>query len=91
MSRDGGVLPRWRGNGGRQLFFLSLDGRMMTAAFEAGAGRARDLRELFQTPLRPGHNRSYDVTSDGRRFLFAVPEPPTPLTVVLNRPGLLRP
>jgi hypothetical protein len=51
----------------------------------------RGLRQLFETPLRPGHNRSYDVTSDGRRFLMPMPEPATPITVVLNRPGLLDP
>jgi Tol biopolymer transport system component len=91
VSRDGGVLPRWRGNDGKALFFVALDGGMMTATFDPALRRARDLRRLFETPLRPGHNRSYDVTRDGRRFLMPIPEPPTPLTVILNRPGLLEP
>ena len=88
VSREGGLLPRWRRDG-KALFFVSLDGRMMTAAFDAGLARARDVRALFQTPLRRGHNRSYDITSDGRRFLFPVPQAAAPITVVLNRPGLL--
>jgi hypothetical protein len=39
ISRDGGMYPRWRGDG-KELFFLSTDGTMMAAGFDATTGLA---------------------------------------------------
>jgi eukaryotic-like serine/threonine-protein kinase len=84
ISRDGGVLPRWRADG-RELFFLALDGRMMVAPLDPRTGRRSGLpQRLFQTPLRPGHNRSYDVTRDGQRFLMPMMDRGAPITVLLH-------
>ena len=89
ISRDGGVLPRWRGNS-KELFFVALDGRMMVAAFDNLNGRRTSGPErLFPTSLRPGHRRSYDVTADGQRFLLPIMEPSAPITVLLNSPAML--
>ena len=40
ISRDGGMYPRWRGDG-KELFFLSPDGTMMAAGFDATIGLPR--------------------------------------------------
>jgi hypothetical protein len=52
-----GVLPTWRDDG-RETYFLALDGRMMAATVDIPRGRVDRPRALFQTPLRPGHNRA---------------------------------
>ena len=89
VSREGGVLPRWRGDQ-KEIFFLSVDGRMMVTTFEtANRPRAGVPEQLFQTPLRPGHNRSYDIDRQGRRFLMPVKEPGRPITVLLNWQSIL--
>jgi Tol biopolymer transport system component/DNA-binding winged helix-turn-helix (wHTH) protein len=83
VSKDGGVEARWR-NDGKELFYLSLDGKVMsvdiktTTELEAGAPKM-----LFQTPMQQGN---YCVTGDGKRFLIGEPveESSKPLTVVQN-------
>jgi len=87
----GGSEPRWRRDG-KELFYLSAEGRMMAVpvrlgtSFEAGSPGA-----LFQTHLRQPISAqdmfSYDVTSDGQKFLIntKVDEPnAAPLSVILN-------
>ena len=91
VSSGGGEQPRWRGDG-KELFYLSPDGRMMavpvTSAgnFDAGAAAV-----LFQaTPRQPVSSRDifvYDVSKDGGRFLVNTPVKQgqtTPMSVVLN-------
>ena len=83
VSKDGGVEARWR-NDGKELFYLSLDDKVMsvdikaTNELEAGAPKM-----LFQTPMQQGN---YCVTGDGKRFLIGEPveEDSKPLTVVQN-------
>jgi len=91
ISADGGVEPKWR-HDGRELYYLSLDGKLMSVPITLGttvtAGRPVS---LFQTPLTvnrtsPTRDRRYDVAPDGR-FLMSVPAPGTayvPFTVVVN-------
>jgi len=87
----GGSEPRWRRDG-KELFYLSAEGKMMAApvrlgtSFEAGPPVA-----LFQTHLRQPISAqdmfSYDVSSDGQKFLIntKVDEPnAAPLSVILN-------
>jgi eukaryotic-like serine/threonine-protein kinase len=91
VSNAGGQEPKWR-NDGKELFYMSPDGKIMAvpvsigASFEAGTPVA-----LFQThrrqPMSSQDLFSYDVSSDGQRFLIAtkLDEPNTaPLSVVLN-------
>jgi hypothetical protein len=70
VSRGGGTLPRWNRNG-RELFYLSEDGKLMSVAVEtAPAFRADAPRVLFDDPQimqRPGF--PYDVSPDGTRFI----------------------
>ena len=77
VSIEGGGYPRWRADG-RELYFLSTDGRMMAAAFAPGPPPAITTpAPLFEVPRLIAHpDRSnfaayeYDVTADGSRFLI---------------------
>jgi Tol biopolymer transport system component len=94
ISRGGGWAPKWRGDG-KELFFLALDGTMMSAditaakEIEAGVPRA-----LFKTTLLRGSDRhTYAVTRDGTRFLLPVRDPrqlSVPMTIVVNWPALVK-
>ncbi len=74
VSSGGGGLPRWRSDG-KELFFLTPNGRVMVAPVHANG---EDLVfeapvKLFQTrPLRKSWNL-YDVSPDGQRFLINSP------------------
>jgi eukaryotic-like serine/threonine-protein kinase len=94
ISTNGGAQPRWRSDG-KELYYLSLDGKMMAveiggvAKIEPGIPRV-----LFDTGLNVDpRNDQYDMTSDGRRFLLFKPlegAAQTPITVVTNWPSLLK-
>jgi hypothetical protein len=95
VSRAGGWAPRWRGDG-RELFFLALDGTMMSATMRkspAGLDPTEPVA-LFPTGLRNGAaHHTYAVNRDGSRFLYAVRQLPPPImsfTVLLNWPAALR-
>jgi eukaryotic-like serine/threonine-protein kinase len=96
ISSGGGEQPRWRGDG-KELFYLSLDGKMMAAPvttgahFEAGTSVA-----LFQTtprqPVLVYDLFAYDVSRDGQRFLINTQvkqSESVPMSVVLNWPANL--
>ena len=91
VSRGGGEEPRWRRDG-KELFYLSSDGKMMAvAAKTAGNFEAASPLTLFQThlgqPISSYDLVSYDVTADGQRFLIntKVDEPNVaPLSLILN-------
>jgi hypothetical protein len=91
VSTAGGQEPRWRPDG-RELFYLSPDGKMMAvpvatgASFEAGSPVV-----LFQAhrrqPISSQDIFSYDVSGDGQRFLIATQVDEAnaaPLSVLLN-------
>ena len=91
VSNAGGQEPKWRSDG-KELFYMSRDGKIMAvsvstgASFEAGTPVA-----LFQThrrqPMSSQDLFSYDVSSNGQRFLIAtkLDEPSAaPLSVLLN-------
>ena len=90
VSLSGGGEPRWRGDGG-ELYYLSLDGKMMAVAVK-GSGdhfEAATPQPLFETPAESSSNIiwDYDVTRDGQRFIIAEPVAggeARPLSVLLN-------
>ncbi len=97
VSSGGGYQPLWRADG-KELFFLSLDRKMMaaevktaSAVIETGVPKA-----LFQTDA--GDNvafNQYAVTGNGQRFLINGPvakvaEPVSQINVVLNFAAQLR-
>ena len=91
ISSGGGEQPRWRGDG-KELFYLSSDGKVMATPvstgtnFDAGASVAlfqANPRELVAT----SEHIVYDVSKDGQRFLIntqAKNADTRPMSVVLN-------
>jgi hypothetical protein len=92
VSTGGGFTPRWRGDG-RELFYPTLDGRMMSVAVDGTtAGFRADIpRPLFQAAIVQEPGYQYDVAADGQRFLVnTAPPSPVPVTVVSDWTMLLR-
>jgi Tol biopolymer transport system component len=90
VSQTSGAFPRWRRDG-KELFYLRLDGELMAAdvsssgaAFEHGTPKP-----LFKATYGSG----WDVSADGKRFLFTVAgteTPQSPFNVVLNWMSILK-
>ena len=91
ISTHGGVQPRWRQDG-RELFYLSLDGRLVSAPIavsSSGAVQVSSPVPLFAAPvgsLRDIALHHYIVSGDGQRFLLdtLVEEAVSPIIVILN-------
>jgi len=88
VSKDGGILPRWRRDG-KELYFIDSSLTRIVAVdvtlgptFQAGIPRV-----LLSTPVVPG---PFDVSANGQKFVRFTPGPTTsnattaPITVVLN-------
>jgi Tol biopolymer transport system component len=73
ISTTGGIQPRWRRDG-KEIYFLSPEGKMMTAGVRLGAETLQSdpAHELFD--FRPGSvfwtRYQYDVSPDGKKFLL---------------------
>ncbi len=79
VSRGGGSMARWRGDG-KELFYVSRNGAVMAVAVGADVGAPV---ELFRSEAMLN---DLDVSADGQRFLIATPTAGSSqaLTVVLN-------
>jgi len=95
VSTNGGLLPRWRGDGREIFYFEAGNSRVMAAEVtrEGAALRIGTVRQLFN--VRPAGGRKFwDVSPDGQRFLvntaLAAPEE-APLTLLVNWSALLPP
>jgi Tol biopolymer transport system component len=94
VSRGGGVQPRWCRNG-RELFYISLDSKMMSVAvdtqpvFHSGTPQPLFQTAMVDTGIRTGP-LSWDLAPDGNRFLIiSQTSTDASLTVALNwRAGL---
>jgi eukaryotic-like serine/threonine-protein kinase len=96
ISTGGGLMPRWRSDG-KELYYVSLDRRMMAMEVKVSStlqlGAVKSLFQ-FRGALTTG-SYSWAVTSDGQKFL--VEEPPgastsgafEPLHIVVNWPAAL--
>jgi Tol biopolymer transport system component len=74
VSRGGGEEPRWRGDG-KELFYVSTDGKLMSANVKMGSSfEAMTPIPLFQTRRRQKISSqdvfTYSVSKDGNKFLF---------------------
>jgi Tol biopolymer transport system component len=90
ISAEGGVEPKWSGNG-RELYYLAFDGKLMSVAINGPNFSAGRPTPLFQTRLTvnrgaPSRDRRYDVAPDGRFLIIAPGDrgPFAPFTVVVN-------
>ena len=93
VSTNGARTVKWRGDS-RELYYQSLDGRIMAAALQTTAEglQGSTPRELFRPATHPGRASSFDVTADGQRFLIILtPEQErSRLTVVSNWQAVLQ-
>lgn len=93
VSQAGGAQPRWRGDS-RELFFIDLEGNMMSATVERGPSPKVSVpRKLFETGLVPDPTvNQYAVIGDGRKFLVLEPRKGSVETysVVLNWPATMK-
>jgi predicted Ser/Thr protein kinase len=92
ISTAGGQYPEW-GAGGRELFYVAPDNKLMAVDLTITGDRVRasEPRPLFTLPIIDNGWSPYD-TIDGKRFLVrAVPQQASPpLTVIVNWPALLK-
>jgi Tol biopolymer transport system component len=93
VSARGGVWPSWRPDS-RELYYVGGDDLKFYAVsldLSGGQPRLGAPEALFTTEGGVFVGNFFDATADGRRFLFNVvpPEPPTPLTLLLNWPAEL--
>jgi Tol biopolymer transport system component len=86
ISQNGGVEPRWSGDG-KELFYFAPDNRLMAAqvktdgaSFDVGV-----IQPLFQARSM-GFTYRYDVANDGKRFLVVagLPQDLSPITILTN-------
>ena len=93
VSTGGGQYPQW-GAGGRELFYVSPDNKLMVASLKLGANSVDPSapRALFTLPATEIGWSPYDAAADGQRFLVrATPgQAGQPLTVIVNWPALLK-
>ena len=93
ISTGGGQYPQW-GAGAREIFYVSLDNKLMAVSLKMGADTVEPStpRELFPLPAVDAGWSPYDATPDGQRFLVrAKPgQAAQPLTVIVNWPALLK-
>ena len=89
ISLTGGSGPRWRADG-RELYYYSLDGRLMAVSVTGGGARLTAGVPTVLFPFRPAAattGPSYAVTQDGQRFLLSAivdTDEKAPLAVVQN-------
>ena len=91
ISASGGQYLRWRGDG-KELFFLTGNGRIMAAQVDATGGsfRVGAVQPLFAA-LAEDSAAPFDVSADGKRFVIvSLPESNSAITLLLNWPELLK-
>jgi eukaryotic-like serine/threonine-protein kinase len=89
ISSGGGNTPRWSPDG-KELFFLTNDGTLMSASLMAGKNELKvgKTQALFKTS-----GMLYDVAPDGKRFLLykeAEDQPASSITVISNWSKILQ-
>jgi Tol biopolymer transport system component len=96
ISVDGGVQVRWRGDG-RELFYLTLDGELMSVpiAIDSDRGSLRPGApvRLFTAPVGDVQGvslPSYVVSGDGQRFLVdaLLEQHAAPISLIVNWRGV---
>jgi eukaryotic-like serine/threonine-protein kinase len=92
VSAGGGRFPKW-GPVGRELFYVSLNDKLMAVDLKVGKDSVEPStpRELFPLPTPTINFIPYDVSVDGQRFLVqAPPQQASPLTAIVNWPALVK-
>src|SRR5688572_8418755 len=94
ISPEGGAQVRWNPANRNELFYVALDGRLMSIRLEFAvddtAVKASDPVFLFQTQIgtvmQGAQKQQYVVSRDGRRFFVSnvIEEALSPITLILN-------
>lgn len=86
-----GTQPRWSRDG-RQIFFMTVDRKMMAVSFDSRTGRAGTPHPLFLTRIIGTRivGLQYDVAPDGRFLINSLPSSSSPLTLLTGWTELLR-
>ena len=94
VSPDGGAQIRWNPADRNELFYVALDGRLMSIRLEFtgddAAVKASDPVPLFQTGIgtviQGAQKQQYVVSRDGKRFLVSnvIEEALSPITLIVN-------
>jgi Tol biopolymer transport system component len=98
VSTDGGVAPRWRGDG-RELFYIAGDGALMAVRISAKGAFQSSLPERLCASAVSGErglaagSTPYDVFPDGQQFIVASASQSEaaagPITILVNWPAKL--
>ena len=80
------------GRGGRELFYVSLDNKLMAASLKLAADSVEPTapHELFQLPIVETGLPPYDTTPDGFLVRASPRKAGEPLTVIVNWTALLK-
>ena len=94
ISVGGGWYPAW-GPGGRELYYISPDFKLMAVSVKLGNDIAEPSapRELFRLPIANPDFMPFEPALDGKRFLVrATPQQavPEPLILIVNWTALLK-
>lgn len=93
VSSSGGVQGYWRKDG-RELFYLSLDGKMVSVPIQPGTALEAGIpKVLFPTRIRAASVMDqFAVSGDGQRFLLleSLESESKPFTIVLNWPAAVK-
>jgi Tol biopolymer transport system component/predicted Ser/Thr protein kinase len=92
VSAGGGRFPRW-GPAGRELFYVSLNDKLMAVDLKIGKDSVEPAapHELFPLPTPTINFIPYDVSSDGENFLVqSPPQQGSVLSVIVNWPPLAK-
>jgi len=93
ISTGGGTEPRWSGDG-KMLYYLAPDRKVMAVEITPNSGFGASVpKALFQAPIFSTTSLQWDVTADGKRFLFpatTAQSEQAPFTVVLNWQAALK-
>jgi serine/threonine protein kinase/Tol biopolymer transport system component len=91
-GQGGGLWPAWRPDG-KELFYIGGDLKLYAVSVDPSAGQPRlgTPQGLFITAGAVFVGTYFDVSADGKRFLInrVPPEPPSPMTLLLNWPAEL--
>jgi serine/threonine-protein kinase len=91
ISPRGGNYPAW-GPDGRELYYESLDNKLVAVSLKLGAGSVEVSapRELFTLPPSRG-SPPFDIAPDGKRFVVRIEaQSDSGLTLVTNWPALIK-
>jgi Tol biopolymer transport system component len=93
ISTGGGEYPQW-GAGGRELYYLSRDNKLMVVSLKFGSDSVEPSapRELLRMPAYETGWSPYDTAADGQRFLVRATtgQAAQALTLIVNWPALLK-